>query len=114
MAVVNQERRIKALTRLAIATREKVEPATYVLYVEDTAGFTTDVLETACRRMETALTWFPKVSELMDECRVVARYEEEQRAMKAPRQIDGPPVSPEQIAQLRADVARLVERRRMR
>jgi hypothetical protein len=111
---LNEERRIKALTRLALATREKVEPATYVLYVEDTAGFSTDVLEKACRRLETALTWFPKVSELVSECRIVARYEAEQRAQQQRPQIQGKPVTPDQIAALRDRVAVEVQRKRMR
>ncbi len=116
MAVVNQDRRVKALTRLALATREKVETATYVLYVEDTAGFPTDVLEKACRRLETGLAWFPKVSELIAECRIVARYEEEQRATarRGQLRIEGQPVAPEQLAQLKADVALLLHRRRMK
>ncbi len=115
MAVLNQDRRVKALTRLALATREKVEPATYVLYVEDTAGFPTDVLESACRRLETSLTWFPKVSELVEECRVVSRYQEEQRATARRQvpQLNGPQVSAEKIAGLRAAVNAEIQRKAM-
>jgi len=78
----SKTQRVNALTRLALATREKVESATYVVYVEDTAHFSADVLAQACKRLEHSSPWFPKVAELIAECQLVANREAERRAAR--------------------------------
>lgn len=103
----SREQRVKALTRLALATREKMEAASYVIYVEDTAWFSTDVLTEACRRLETSSAWFPKVSELIEECRMVAQRKQEQRGQKLLRAPIPDPVSPEKMQEFMAQIRRL-------
>lgn len=105
--------RVKALTRLALATREKVESSTYVVYVEDTAQFPTHVVVEACRRLEHAAAWFPKVAELIDECKVVATREAERRASRQlPAHTEK--ADPERIAQFLEDVKAEIRRKSMR
>ena len=108
------ERRLAALTSLALATREKADRATYVLYLDGLADFSTDVVVKACTRLSHTAEWFPKLSQLRDECRVVARYAHEQREQARRRLLDEPQVSAERVKQLKAAVAALLEKRGMR
>ncbi len=108
------ERRLAALTSLALATREKADRATYVLYLDGLADFSTDVVVRACTRLAHSAEWFPKLSQVREECRVVARYEQEQREQAKRRQLDVPQVSEERVKQLKADVAAFLKTRGMR
>lgn len=77
--------RLEALTKLAIATREKVERETFAVYLESLSGWSTAILVEACRRLQTASQWFPKVAEIVESCRVVEREKqirEDQKKLK--------------------------------
>lgn len=105
--------RLESLTRLALATREKVTRDVYVLYLEDTADFSTDVVLSACRRLEHSASWFPKVAELRAECLAVARQKAEQLAQKRLNLLTEPQVSPEKLAKFKAAVQALINRKGM-
>lgn len=111
--VDNKEARLTALTKLALRTREKVEPATFVLYVEDTAKFSTAVVVEACDRWGRSQAWFPKAAELIEECRLVAQRHEERREQ---RQLSAhsEPASPERLAKFLDDVKALARQKAMR
>ncbi len=110
----SKERRLKALTRLALATREKVESAVYVLYIEDTAGFSTEAVERACHRLELTTPWFPKVAELIEACRSEAEREAERRATRFRQLPAGDPVSPEKLGEFLAQIKAVVRKKAMR
>ena len=109
----SKTQRINALTRLALATREKVESPTYVVYVEDTAHFSTAVVVQACKRLEHSSSWFPKVAELIEECRLVANREAERRAAwQLPAHTDK--ADPERLATFLEQCKAEVRRKSMR
>lgn len=109
-----QERRLTALTRLAIATREKCDRATYLLYLEHVQRFSTEVVIAACRRLESSSEWFPKVAQLVEECRVVARHKAEQQEQHKRRMLDIPPVDAAKIKQMREMVKEFLNARRVK
>lgn len=113
-AVQDKEARLTALTRLALATREKVETATYVLYLEDTATFSTAVVVEACKRMETRVSWFPKVAELIEECATVAKRHQERQEERARAALPPPPASPEKLAWFRRKMHELIDSKSMK
>lgn len=92
------ERRLEAITRLAVATRERAEPQTFQVYLENTAKVATDVLIEAGRRLEKSATWFPKVSELLETCNAVAREQRIRYELSRPRLKPPPELTPEQKA----------------
>lgn len=98
---------------MAIATREKVDRAAYVLFVEDTADVELSVFVEACRRLEHSAAWFPKVAELRDECRIVATRRREDRESQRRYLTDGPPISEEQWQEIKAKFHEVLARRRM-
>lgn len=114
MTPEQKEKRIAALTRLALATREKLDRAAYVVFVDATATVPIDVFEAACRRLEAGSAWFPRVHELLEECRAVVRYRDSQRRPLRALAAGDVPITEAHLAELRARVAEAVERRRMR
>lgn len=114
LSETSREQRVTTLTRLALATREKVETAVYVVYVEDTAHISLPVFQMACRRLEHSSKWFPKVAELLEECGTVARHLQEQEDGRKRFMLSEPPVSPEKIRTFRQAVAERLQRMRMR
>jgi hypothetical protein len=110
-----REARLKALTRLALATREKVEPSVYVIYLEDTAAFSTGVMTEACQRLERSSAWFPKVAELIEECRLVAQQQQERREQaERQKRIMPPPPRPEFMADVMQRLRQLARKKSMR
>lgn len=81
----DKETRLKALTRLAIATREKVEPQTFAVYLDDTQSIATSVLAEACHRLEKSATWFPKVAEVLEACSTVVKERKLREEWSRPR-----------------------------
>lgn len=69
----DKEQRNSALTRLGIATRDKLDTEARLVYLEDTQRIDTAVFVEACRRLEKAAQFFPKVAELIAACDVVAK-----------------------------------------
>ena len=110
----SKAQRMMALTRLALATREKVDPAVYVLYVEDTASYATEVVVTACQRLERRVTWFPKVAELIDECRVVATRRHEEQEEAARQRLRPAPLPPERWAAFQAQFQAIIQQKVMK
>ena len=115
MTKEQRELRMQALTRLAIATREKVDRETYVLYLEDTSHVPLGVLVTACRRLEKASSWFPKVHDVLEECRIVAARQREEQEGKARLRLM-PPAPAEQwrAEDIKRRVQELVRQKGMR
>lgn len=109
----DKTRRIAALSRLAIATREKMEPAAFVVYIEDTQRFSTVVLERACRHLATTVTWFPKVSELIEACQIVSRQLVEDRDQARRRALRPPPLSDEKWAEIQAQFRSVLKKHTM-
>jgi hypothetical protein len=107
----DKEKRIEAFTRLAMATREKIDRATYVLYLEDTADYSTAVVTMACRRLEHSSKWFPKVGELREECGKVATRMAEAAETKRRLALNPPPISEEKWAEIRAKLQEIIGRR---
>lgn len=114
MSADDRKVRLEALTRLALATREKPEPQTYVVYLEDTARERTDVLLEACRRLEKSSAWFPKVAELLAECAVIAKHRreaEDQKRLLMPANFV--PAAPGAAERFKAMVEKIVREKRM-
>lgn len=109
----SKEQRLKALTRLALATREKVDAATYVLYVEATAGFQSAVVVDACHRLETSVSWFPKLAELVDECRIVAKRRQEEQE-EARRSLPQAPADAARLAKFLEELKAVARKKVMR
>lgn len=109
-----QERlqRAEIIGRLAVATREKLERQTLDVYIEALQGWSVETLRSACMRLQTSATWFPKVAEINDTCNVVRQHEVER---KQARQLSsGTPADPERLSQFLADVKAEVARKSMK
>lgn len=94
--------RLSALTKLALATREKAEPEVFRVYLEALAGWSTEVLAEACTRLQRTAQWFPKVAEIVEACNTIHRERQqrlEQKRLGAPVPA---PISPEQHAEIMA------------
>jgi hypothetical protein len=100
------------LTLIATATREKIDPGVYVQYVERTAHVGIDIFTKACRRLE-AGKWFPKLHELLEECRIVAEYQSERERQARPRLTERP-ADPIKVDEFKAAVQARLERARMK
>ena len=61
--------RATALLRLAVATREKLDAGVYDVYLSHLATFRPETVTAACRELERTAQWFPKVAELVKECK---------------------------------------------
>lgn len=96
--MTDKEARLKAMTRLALATREKVEPQTFAVYLDDVQRVETAVLIDACRRLEKSSEWFPKVKELLDMCNVVAKERQIREEMNRPRLSAAQTPDPDRVA----------------
>lgn len=105
--------RTKALTELAIATREKVERQTLDLYLEDTAAVPQWAFVEACRRQRREVAWFPKVKELLEACDLVRREAALREEMRRPRRIAPPPIDPARHAELLANLKAAMKGHRM-
>ena len=112
-------RRKAALTRLAVAMRERLpetkseRDAYFHVYLDGLERFSTDTFERACRRLETSMTWFPKKAELYEACVTVAKYMVERGKPRLALTDGDKPVSPERWSRFRQDVDALVQRKRM-
>lgn len=108
-----------ALTRLAIATRERLPEsqedrhALFRVYLDDLDTFSTDTFVRACRRLET-MTWFPKKGELKEACQAVAQYKADNRKPSRALTDGDKPVDPSKWANFRADVDALLQKKSMR
>jgi hypothetical protein len=91
-----------------------VERASYVLYLEDTARFSTAVVVEACRRLETSSQWFPKLAELVEECQRVAQRHQEQREAERRKRLPPPPPRPEFMADVMARLKALTREKGMK
>jgi hypothetical protein len=110
----DKEQRVQALTRLAIATREKAEPQTFAVYLDDTSRVSTHVLLEACRRLEKSSTWFPKVAELLEQCNLVAKEHQIRAELNRPRLREASyEASEEKKAQFREQWKALMQGKRM-
>ena len=111
------DQRKDALKRLASAIpAARIEPATFVVFVENSQRYATEAFVLTCRRLERTCQFFPSYAEFEDELNRVSRHlaeqrEQEQRARRLP---PANPVSPEQLAQFKAAVAQVVAKRKMR
>lgn len=114
MTKEQREQRITALTRLALATREKLDPASYVLYVEDTARYSTAVVVEACRRLETSASWFPKLAELTAECRLVAERQQEAAEARQRKRLPPAPVPQEKLDHFLAQMRDVIQKKTMK
>jgi hypothetical protein len=120
MTTQDEAIRRAALTRLAVAVRERLpehkddRAAFFRVFLDDHEKFPTRVFVEACRRLETKLEWFPKKAELYDECGLVARQQAEQHEAQQRRTALPPPASPERHAQFLAQLKALTRTKRMR
>jgi hypothetical protein len=87
------------ITRLAIATREKIVKETVDVYVDGTAGIRLVTLDRVCHELERTSKWFPPVAEIVERCvgreRVEAGQRDTQKRLNAE-----PPVSEERQREL--------------
>jgi hypothetical protein len=114
MSPQDRDTRMKAFSRLAIATREKMDPQAFAVYLDDTRGFTTEAVLRACRHLEHSLQWFPKVSELREACAFQEQRLREAREQRRPKLADGDkPVTPELWREFRSRVNALIQKRQM-
>lgn len=108
-----------ALTRLAVATREKLpdskedRDAFMSVFLSDLEHFSTDTFVRACRHLETVVAWFPKKAELYDACQAIARRKQLERKPSLALPPGDKPVDPEKVKQLRQHVLSLVRKKGM-
>ena len=110
-----KRQKLQALTKLAIATREKAEPQTFVVYLEGLEFFDAPTVATACANLIGRATWFPKVAELVEECRAILRVQAERNAER--RRLSAPPpvpISPERHAEIMARFRAILHEKGMR
>jgi hypothetical protein len=103
--------RTNCFTRLAIATREKVEPATTAVYLESTAGWSLETLRVACHQLEMRSAWFPKVAEINEACHAAVKQREALRPQKSFPSHEDAPVSEARRVELLRSLADLVKRK---
>jgi hypothetical protein len=114
MADDAQKQKLTALTRLALATREKVDRETFVLYLEAVQAFSPALVTEACRRLEDAMKWFPKKAELLEECGRVAMRDRERREDRERKRLPPAPLSPERHAEIMARFRDVLRSKAMR
>lgn len=111
MTLDEKRARLNALTRLALATREKCEPQTLQVYLDMTAGWSVEILTQACERLGRTAQWFPKVGDITAECESVYKQAAERR--ETARLLNAePPVSSARQAELFRGLADLVKAKR--
>lgn len=109
-----------ALNRLAVATRERLperaedRDALFRVYLDDLGGFSDDTFVRACRRLETAVSWFPKKAELYDTCASVAKQKADGQRPRLALPSGVKEASAEQLADIRQRVRRAVSEKTMR
>lgn len=105
-----------ALTRLAIATRERLPEsqedrnALFRVYLDDLDRFSTDTFLRACRRLET-MTWFPKKGELAEACQAVAKYKADNAKPRLALGDGDTPVDPAKWGEFKLKVYALIKRK---
>jgi hypothetical protein len=108
-----------ALTRLAVATRERLPDARadrdafFHVYLDGLDTYSTDTFVRACKHLETALSWFPKKHELVEACQSIVRQKRDsERPVLAlpPGQSE---IDPGKLADFRHRVRELLERKSM-
>jgi len=114
MATDADKQKIAALTRLALATREKVDRETYVLYLEAVSRYSVSVVSEACRRLEDTARWFPKKAELMEECALVAARHQERQEERARALLMPPEPSPERKQEFLRKLRELIASKSMK
>jgi hypothetical protein len=105
--------RLEALTKLAIATREKAEPQTFAVYLEDLAAWRTSTLVEACRRLRLTAQWFPKVAEIAEACRAVAREAELRADARRLKPAEFVPVPAERVEEFKRQIRVAIGRKGM-
>jgi hypothetical protein len=94
-----------ALTRLAVATREKLpedkreRDAYFHVYLDGMEKFSDDTFVRACKHLEVVLSWFPKKAELIDACESIVRRKRENERPRLALPEGVKPVSAEQQAE---------------
>jgi hypothetical protein len=120
--MTDQERaaRRAALTRLAVATRERLPEARedrdafFHVYLDGLENIHTDTFVKACRQLETTLDWFPKKHELIDACRAIARRKTEARESQQRQLTEGRMIDPPKVEELKRRVRELIATRGMK
>ena len=105
------EQRVAAMTRIALATREKIDRATFALYLEGVAGYSTATVIEACRRIEDRSSWFPKKAELLEECRIVAQRKADAAEEQRRKRLPPAPLTETQKADILAKFRAVLERK---
>lgn len=111
---------IRALVALARARRAEFEHADQLVYVRVLEDLTCEMVVTACGVLAASPrpeygSAMPSAGDIRREVGTIAarRREQHEAAQRARLLPEGPPVSAERVAALRADVARRVEAMRM-
>lgn len=109
-----------ALTRLAIATRERLPEAQedrnalFRVYLDDLDAFSTDTFVRACRRLEGSMQWFPKKQELLEACQAVAKYKADNAKPRLAIGDGDTPVDPAKWGEFKAKVDQLLAKKGLR
>lgn len=85
-----------------------------MLFVENTAHVELSVFTEACRRLETSAQWFPKVSELLEECRIVNARRQAERDEKRRKQITGAGITEAQWQDIQAKLKAIINKKSWR
>ncbi len=100
----DKEQRLAAVVRLGVALRDRLDTEAQLIYLEDTQRVETAVLVEACRRLEKSAQFFPKVSELLSACNLVAKEHELRAAQLRPKLAAPAEPTPERKAELLAKI----------
>lgn len=87
------------LHRLAVATRDKLDPEVIAVYIDNTSDIELDIFERACRRLEQKAEWFPKVAEIRKCCAEIVN----ERIRKAQFTYESPFDNAPRLSQERAE-----------
>jgi hypothetical protein len=112
--------KLAALTRLAIATRERLpedkreRDAMFHIYLDGMDTYSADTFVRACKHLETALSWFPKKHELVEACQSILRQKRDKERPRLALPAGETEVDPAKLSDFRHRVRELIERKGMR
>lgn len=112
--------KLAALTRLAIATRERLpedkreRDAMFHIYLDGMDVYSVDTFVRACKHLEVAQSWFPKKHELVEACQSIVKQKRDADRPRLALPAGQSEVNPAKLADFRHRVRELIQRKAMR
>lgn len=98
--MTDRDRAEAALSKLAVATREKMDPVLLQVYLDDprVKFYSIKDIEAACHALMGTATWFPKLAEFLEALRAQARKRIEAMPKLGPPEL--PPTTKEEATRI--------------